>query len=69
MTTARATAPLLAIALALALATLGSAPASAQWTRVLALPQSDIFSVWTNGDTITAGAESTAFVSTNARVP
>lgn len=39
--------------------------ASAQWTQVASIPSSDIFNVWANGDTITAAAESTAFVSVN----
>lgn len=32
------------------------APATAQWTPVLDVPDTDIFSVWANGDTIAAGA-------------
>src|SRR4029453_8164 len=40
-------------------------PAAAQWSRVVALPQSDIFSVWSNGDTIVAGADTAVYVSTN----
>jgi hypothetical protein len=54
------------VLLAVAIAIAAPAVAHAQWTRVLQLPATDIFSVWTNGDTIAAGAESTAFVSTNA---
>ena len=46
----------------------GWSPASAQWTRVQAVPSADIFSVWTNGDTITAASDSTAFVSFDAGV-
>jgi hypothetical protein len=40
-----------------------SSPASAQWTRVGALPAADIFSVWANGDTLAASSDSTTFVS------
>jgi photosystem II stability/assembly factor-like uncharacterized protein len=43
-----------------------TAPAWAQWSRVLEVPVSDIFSVWANGDTIAAGADSAVYVSTNA---
>lgn len=43
-------------------------PAAAQWTRVEQVPITTIISVWVNGDTITAGAESTVYVSTNAGV-
>jgi hypothetical protein len=39
--------------------------AAAQWTRVLDLPASDVFSVWANGDTIVAGLDSTIYVSTD----
>ena len=41
-------------------------PASAQWTRVQEVPVANVFSVWTNGDTITAASDSTAFVSLDA---
>jgi len=40
-----------------------ASPASAQWTRVSEVPVADIFNVWTNGDTIAAASDSTAFVS------
>jgi len=43
-----------------------AAPASAQWTRVTDIPGTPIFSVWTNGDTIAAGADTAVYVSTNA---
>src|SRR5262245_27702376 len=42
-----------------------AAPASADWTRVTQLPNAPIYSVWVNGDTITAGGDSTVFVSTD----
>jgi len=51
--------------LATILALVVAADASAQWTQVASIPSSDIFNVWANGDTITASAESTAFVSVN----
>jgi hypothetical protein len=41
-------------------------PAAAQWTRVPDVPVSDVFSVWTNGDTIVAGADTAVYVSTDA---
>src|SRR5262249_7195015 len=44
------------------------APASAQWTQVPGVSASDVFSVWTRGDTIVAGADSFAYVSTDAGV-
>jgi len=40
-----------------------AAPAAAQWTRVPALPASDVFAVRVVGDTIAAGVDSTAYVS------
>jgi hypothetical protein len=43
-----------------------AAPASAQWTRVTDVPVTSIFSVWSNGDTIAAGADTAVYVSTNA---
>lgn len=43
-----------------------AAPASAQWTRVSEVPIANVYSVWTHGDTITAGSDSTAFVSLDA---
>ena len=43
-----------------------AAPASAQWTRVTEVPETEVFSVWANGDTIAAGADTAVYVSTNA---
>jgi hypothetical protein len=43
-----------------------ASPASAQWTRVLEVPASDIFSVTSRGDTIAAGADSIVYLSTDA---
>ena len=43
-------------------------PAAAQWTRVPALPAADVFSVWANGDTVAAGADTAVYVSTDAGV-
>lgn len=43
-----------------------ASPASAQWTRVLDVPEADMFSVWAKGDTIAAGSDSIVYVSTNA---
>ena len=50
---------------AIVLATVAS-PATAQWTRVTALPATDMFSVYARGDTIAAGADTAVYVSTNA---
>src|SRR5262245_52221830 len=41
-------------------------PASAQWMQVPGVTASDVFSVWSSGDTIVAGADSVAYISTNA---
>jgi photosystem II stability/assembly factor-like uncharacterized protein len=43
-----------------------AAPAAAQWTRIPDVPASDVFSVWANGDTIAAGADTAVYVSTDA---
>jgi photosystem II stability/assembly factor-like uncharacterized protein len=51
--------------IAIGLATAAS-PAAAQWTRVTALPATDMFSVFAKGDTIAAGADTAVYVSTNA---
>lgn len=45
---------------------LAAGPAAAQWTRVPDVPASNIVSVWANGDTIAAGADSIVHVSTDA---
>jgi photosystem II stability/assembly factor-like uncharacterized protein len=44
----------------------GASPASAQFSPVSALPGKEMFSVWANGDTVAAGADTVVFVSTNA---
>jgi hypothetical protein len=50
----------------LALSVLSSAsPVSAQWSRITDVPATDVFSVWTNGDTIAAGTDTSVYVSTN----
>jgi hypothetical protein len=41
-------------------------PAAAQWTRVVAIPASNVFSVWANGDTIAVGTDSSVYLSANA---
>jgi hypothetical protein len=41
-------------------------PAAAQWTRIEAVPAVNLYEVWTHGDTIAAGSDSTAFVSFDA---
>jgi len=40
-------------------------PASAQWTPVPDVPERILFSVWANGDTLIATADSVLYVSTN----
>jgi len=40
-------------------------PASAQWTPVPDVPARILFSVWANGDTLIATADSVLYVSTN----
>jgi hypothetical protein len=52
--------------LTLALATVAPLPAAAQWTRVTEIPITNVFSVLVKGDTITAGVDTAAYVSTNA---
>jgi hypothetical protein len=47
--------------IALALTT----PASADWSRVTELPASDVFSLFSKGDTIAAGTDTAVYVSTN----
>src|SRR5262245_21564214 len=42
--------------------------AFAQWTRVTQVPQTPIYSVWANGDTVTAGGDGVVFLSTNGGV-
>lgn len=50
---------------ALALLTL-AAPASAQWTRVTQVPVTQLFSMFSNGDSIAAGADTAVYVSVDA---
>jgi hypothetical protein len=52
------------VELALALLAVASS-AHAQWTRVEDVPITNIYSVWANGDTITATADSVVYVSTD----
>ncbi|HXS08959.1 MAG TPA: hypothetical protein VN852_03145, partial [Candidatus Krumholzibacteria bacterium] len=42
-----------------------AASAHAQWTRVEDVPITNIYSVWVNGDTLTATADSLVYVSVN----
>src|SRR5262245_22338622 len=49
------------------LASVGMAEtAAAQWAQVIDAPNTTFHSVWANGDTIVAGAERTAYFSTDA---
>ena len=43
-----------------------AAPAAAEWTRVAAVPTSDVFAVTAVGDTLVAGLQSSVIVSTDA---
>lgn len=52
-------------AVALGLLTV-AAPASAQWIQVPEIPTIELSSLWANGDTIAAGADTAVYVSTNA---
>jgi hypothetical protein len=52
----------LGIALAV---TLMATDAQAQWTRVDDIPVANVYSVFTNGDTIAVGSDGNAFVSVN----
>jgi hypothetical protein len=45
---------------------LSATPAAAQWSRVAALPVTDVFVVRAFGDTIVAGVDTATYVSTNA---
>jgi hypothetical protein len=51
---------------ALVVLEVASSPTLAQWTQVNAVPAVSIYQAWTNGDTITAGSDSTVFVSLDA---
>jgi len=42
---------------------LGSAPASAQWSQVAEIPATPLFSLFVNGDTVAAGADTTVQLS------
>lgn len=56
--------PFRSLLLVLALSALAS-PARAQWTQVEDVPATPVYSVWANGDTIIAGQDSTAYLSTD----
>lgn len=47
------------------LVALFASPAFAQWTQVPQVLTDDVFTVWANGDTIVAGADTSTYVSTN----
>jgi hypothetical protein len=48
----------------LGVATLAT-PARAEWTRVEGIPATDVFSLWSNGDTLAAGVDTAVYVSTS----
>ena len=54
------------IGIALAALVALAAPASAEWTRVAAIPTTDVFALTAVGDTIVAGLQSSVIVSTDA---
>jgi photosystem II stability/assembly factor-like uncharacterized protein len=54
------------LAMVLVVVALETSTASAQWTRVSDVPAVNFYSVFTKGDTIVAGSDSTVFVSTDA---
>src|SRR5512136_2462305 len=43
-----------------------AASGSAEWTPVTDIPARDVFTVWANGDTLVAGADSVVYISTDA---
>ena len=45
---------------------LAASPAAAQWTPILDVPVTDIFTVSATGDTIAAGADTAVYVSVDA---
>jgi hypothetical protein len=45
--------------------TAGVGPATAQWTRVTQIPAADMWSVFAAGDTVAAGSDTVAYVSTD----
>ncbi len=47
------------------LAAIAATPAAAQWTPVAEVPGTVLYSVWANGDTLVATADSVLYVSTN----
>ena len=50
---------------ALAWSILAAAPASAEWARVTDLPVTNVFSLFSNGDTLAAGVDTAVYLSTN----
>jgi hypothetical protein len=51
--------------LSLAWAALATSPAQAQWSRITEIPPAQLFSLFTNADTIVAGADTSLFLSTD----
>ena len=54
-----------AVALPLGILVCGARPARAQWSRVDAVPSTQIFSLFSQADTIVAGADTSVFLSTD----
>lgn len=44
---------------------LAAAPARAEWTRLTAIPATDVFSLWSSGDTLAAGVDTAVYLSTD----
>jgi len=53
-------------ALLLLVALCAASPVAAQWNPVTALPNTTLYSVWVNGDTIAASADSVVYISSDA---
>ena len=60
--------PLRLLVLSILAALVAHAPASADWSQVAEIPTVKVVSVFANGDTIVAGADTTVYVSTNSGV-
>lgn len=56
---------LAAVSAAIVVSFIAASPAFAQWTPVSEVPTTRIFSVWANGDTLTATADSVVYISTD----
>jgi hypothetical protein len=55
----------LALGVILPGALLTAATASAEWTRITDIPVTNVFSIWSSGDTLAAGVDTAVYFSTN----